>query len=87
MSRSTKNGALKRSDDKRRTERKGKAILLTLGPTLEELGVPPSRYIMVDVDSGEFVTGQSAVEAAARFKIMHPRSSGWLQRPDQRSSP
>ena len=51
-------------------------------PTLQERGVPRSRYIMVDVDSGEFVTGQSAVEAAGRFKIMHPRSSGWLQRPD-----
>ena len=86
MSRSTKDGAPKRSDDKRRTEHKGKTILSTLGPTLQERGIPPSRYIVVDVDSGEFVTGQSAAEAAARFKIMHPRSSGWLQRPDQESS-
>jgi hypothetical protein len=82
MSRSTKDGAMKQSDDKRRTEHKGKAVLLTLGPTLEERGVPASRYIVVDVDSGEFVTGQSAAEAAVRFKVMHPRSRGWLQRPD-----
>jgi hypothetical protein len=86
MSRSTIDGAPNRSNDKRRSEHKGKAILLTLGPTLRERGVPLSRYIVVDVDSGEFVTGQSAAEAAARFKIMHPRSSGWLQRPDQGSS-
>lgn len=85
-SRPAKAGALKRSDDKGRTEQKGKAILLTLAPTLQERGVLASRYIVVDVESGEFVTGQSAAEAAARFKVMHPKSTGWLKQPDQGSS-
>jgi hypothetical protein len=83
MTRSTKDAALKRSGDKRRIDREAKAILLTLGPSLQERGVPRSGYIVVDVDSGEFVTGRSAAEAVGRFKVMHPRSRGWLQRPEQ----
>lgn len=86
MGRSTKHSALKRADDRRRAKQKGEAILLTLGATLRERGIPASRYIVVDVESGEFVTGQTAAEAAGRFKVMHPKSRGLLQRPDQGSS-
>jgi hypothetical protein len=74
-----KNIASKLSDEALRTG----AILSTLSHELQERGVLPSRYIVVDVDSGKFVTGQSEAEAAARFKDMHPKLSGWLQRLDQ----
>ena len=74
-----KNSTSKLSDEARRS----KAILSTLSRDLQERGVLPTRYIVVDVDSGKFVTGQSEAEAAARFKDMHPGSSGWLQRLDR----
>lgn len=69
----------KRSDEARRS----KAILSTLSRDLQERGVLPTRYIVVDIDSGKFVTGQSEAEAEGRFKDMHPNSSGWLQRLDR----
>lgn len=74
-----KNSAPKRTDEARRS----KAILSTLSRDLQERGVLPTRYIVVDVDSGKFVTGQSKAEAAGRFKDMHPSSSGWMQRLDR----
>lgn len=71
--------ALKRALNKSRTAQKGKAMLKKLGPRLQERGIPGHRYIMVDIGSGAFVTGQSPGEAADRFALMHPSAFGWLQ--------
>lgn len=75
-----KNIELKQSGSKRRLSKKGKAVLNALGPTLQMRGVPSERYIVVDIDSGAFVTGQSRSEATYRFKSMHPGAHGWLEK-------
>jgi hypothetical protein len=62
------------------TARKGKSLLKRLGPTLRRRGVPADSYIVVDILSGEFVTGRTREQAGQRFKSMHPGATGWMQR-------
>lgn len=50
-----------------------------LGPTLLERGVLSARYIVVDVDSGAFVTGRNTEEATDRFKL-NASECMWLAR-------
>jgi hypothetical protein len=62
------------------TAHKGKSMLRKLGPTLRRRGVPAESYIVVDIVSGEFVTGKTREQAGQRFKSMHPGATGWMQR-------
>ena len=51
-----------------------------LAPALVKRGVPVDRYIKVDIETGEFVTGKSLEETDRRFEHMHPDVVGWSQR-------
>ena len=62
------------------TARRGRSILKKLAPSLQSRGVPADSYIVVDIVSGEFVTGRTREQAGQRFKSMHPGANGWMQR-------
>ena len=62
------------------TAQKGKSMLKKLAPALQRRRVPADSYIVVDIVSGEFVTGKTQEEAGQRFKSMHPGANGWMQR-------
>jgi hypothetical protein len=59
---------------------RGRAILNTLCPNLQERGVQKNAYVMVNLANSLFVTGRSADEAMKRFDCMHPGAEGWMQR-------
>ena len=50
-----------------------------IAPTLVKLGVPADRYIKINIETGEFVTGKSPEETHSRFEQMYPGDIGWLQ--------
>jgi hypothetical protein len=58
----------------------GRALLKQLGPSLRELGVPSTSYIIVNIASGRFVTGKTRQEANQRFAILHAGAKGFMQR-------
>jgi len=69
----------------RSTSEKGKVMIRGLGPTLLTRGVPSTRYIKVNIESGAFVTGNTRRETADRFELMHPGAFGWMEKmPDLR---
>ena len=59
--------------------RKGKLLLNTLASSLQDRGVPLTSYVMVNLASGEFVTGKTWEEAYKRFELMHAGEEGWIQ--------
>ena len=71
---------IRRKRTAREIERKGRAILRQLATTLAKRGVPADRYVKVDIETGEFVTGKSLQETDRRFAQMHPGVVGWSQR-------
>lgn len=64
----------------RLAEQKGEVLLKALAPSLKKRGVPTASYVMVNILSGEFVTGKTLNEAAQRFKNAHPDGIGWVRR-------
>jgi hypothetical protein len=62
------------------TKDRGKAILRTLAPSLQDRGVAETSYIIVNPGTGEFVTGKTPDEARRRFASLHPGVEGLMQR-------
>jgi hypothetical protein len=60
--------------------RSGEHLLKTLAPELEKRGVQSSSFVMIDIGSGEFVTGRTREEALQRFDMLHPNGIGCVSR-------
>jgi len=56
--------------------RSGERLLKTLAPELEKLRVQSSSFVMIDVGTGEFVTGRTREQALQRFDMLHPNGIG-----------
>ncbi len=61
-------------------ERKGKAYLKKLAGELQALGLPRGGYVIVNVLTGDYVTGKSRREAQLAYRAAHKGSPGWASR-------
>ena len=55
-----------------KAERLGKPHLVRLASEIRALALAGGSYVVVDVDTGEYVTGPSRREARVAFRAKHP---------------
>lgn len=61
-------------------ERKGKVYLKKLASELKALGLPKGGYVIVNVLTGDYVSGVSKRDALAAYRASHKGSPGWASR-------
>ena len=61
-------------------ERKGKVFLKKLAGELKALGLPRGGYVIVNVLTGDYVTGASRREAMVAYRSKYKGSPGWASR-------
>lgn len=64
-------------------KKKGTAYLERLAPELRALGLPQGSYAIVNVATGEYVTGSDMDEAARKFRKEYGKTIGWAARIDR----
>jgi hypothetical protein len=61
-------------------ERKGTAMVRSLAPLLRALGLPADGYVIVNVETGDHVTGKTRLEAQRAYRQAHAGALGWAKR-------
>ena len=61
-------GALQREADTASTGKAGAAMFEELRPRLEQLKLPSETVVIINIETGEFVTGATMVEAIDSYR-------------------
>lgn len=61
-----------------KAERLGKAQLERLARGIRALELPRGSYVIIEVDTGEYVTGPSRKEARLAFRARYPKALAWM---------
>lgn len=61
-------------------ERRGMAYVQELEAELKALGLPSGSYVIINVLTGDYVTGSSRREAQIAYRVRHKGSPGWAAR-------
>ena len=61
-------------------EAKGTVHLARLACEVRALALPRGSYVVIEVQTGQYVTGPSRLEARTAFKVRFPNTTGWACR-------